>query len=1133
MNVFELVLSPFIYIIKQLFLYSYQLTGNYGISIILLSFAISLLLLPIFILIEKAKKKDDVAKLKMKPLIDEIKNCYKGQERYYYLKTLNRQFNYSPVRALIPILSLLLQIPFFIAAYQYLEHFEPLIGVSFAFIADLSQPDALFGNINFLPIAMTFVNLLTAYFYTKNGNTAERKQMLVVAGVFLILLFNLPAGLVLYWTMNNMFSFFRLFITNREAFKKVENKNPFIREGYIEFKARLIPILPKLLNTFFLTTAIVILLQVISALGNDFNNIFQQLISGLGISIGVTVSIALLVLMHKINGTVNYLGASPQGIKIQKNKPARISQAGFKFQKKNEASLGEIYTKRLKDKNAKDFILTILPTFKPMLFVFLTITIGSQVNWALQHSFNSIIQRVFGSIIGSIVATSILATIILFYQGHITLSIKQLGIQIWAIRKTKFRIDPTVYFSILFLSIYFYLAGLFYFTGINTALNSIALVFVLLIQLLGLKSFISSKKHTSKAVFITSALALIAIALFQLIGSFILLFDIGIVFNLSLSNIILAGFIFTLITIIYYLKSSKTELLTPNTSMTIVYSLALFYVLSLVFFWSPLIVYSSFPETFSFPAIHILAKNFLLFAILFASSYILYVLISKKLKFLFTSILVALSFVFFLNSFIIPVNVGTLQLGKYIEASALAMHPFIYLAEGLFLITIFLLTKWLLLGKYHKHVTIALVSLTLILTSQSLISAISGGDFFSKSEDSLKLPNTISFSKDKPNVIFIIPDTFMGMHMKYILEESPELKTELDGFVWYPNTLSVSTNTAPSISSMYVGHDFNLDILNQDNKHTMTEKITEASELFCNKVKEQGYSLTSTKMVYSKIDKNTYDYYLPNWHSDWNKWNKSLNIGGAKELDFAILWKNAVFYGSPLFIKSRIYDNGDWIRMENETNKNSTLTKELNFTRLLPLISDTNNDKGNFIYIHTKATHGPWHVVNNNGELTMNVGSYENQKWFINEFAKWIKWMKKNNVYDNTKIIMVADHSHNLPDKELNEYGGIFKWGKEGQEKLSARDFWRVNSLLMVKDFNSNGNIKEDWRFMSNADAPAIAFNENDPTKIEPPESRTLPVFYVGNLPRSTKKKYLPIYMQYEVKDSVYDPKNWTLVKTE
>src|SRR5690554_5380722 len=154
MHFFNLIFAPFVFIVKQIFLYSYNLTGNYGLSIVLLSFAVSLLLLPIFILIEKTKRRNDAIRQRMKPLADEIKRCYKGQERYYYLKTLNRQHGYSPLKALIPILSLLVQIPFFIAAYQFLEGYPPLEGVSFLFIKDLSAPDGLLGSVNILPIVI-------------------------------------------------------------------------------------------------------------------------------------------------------------------------------------------------------------------------------------------------------------------------------------------------------------------------------------------------------------------------------------------------------------------------------------------------------------------------------------------------------------------------------------------------------------------------------------------------------------------------------------------------------------------------------------------------------------------------------------------------------------------------------------------------------------------------------------------------------------------------------------------------------------------------------------------------------------------------------------------------------------------
>ncbi|PKP08791.1 MAG: hypothetical protein CVU09_14670, partial [Bacteroidetes bacterium HGW-Bacteroidetes-4] len=88
MHFFDFVLYPFLFLIETIFRFSFHLTQNYGWAIVLLSLAISLLLLPVFILIEKAKKHDDAVKRRMQPQVDEIKRVYKGQERYYYLKTL-------------------------------------------------------------------------------------------------------------------------------------------------------------------------------------------------------------------------------------------------------------------------------------------------------------------------------------------------------------------------------------------------------------------------------------------------------------------------------------------------------------------------------------------------------------------------------------------------------------------------------------------------------------------------------------------------------------------------------------------------------------------------------------------------------------------------------------------------------------------------------------------------------------------------------------------------------------------------------------------------------------------------------------------------------------------------------------
>jgi YidC/Oxa1 family membrane protein insertase len=146
----------------------------------------------------------------MKPKIDKIKAVFRGDERYLILSTYYKQNHYHPVYALRGVFGLLIQIPFFIAAYRYLSHLEILSGTPFFFIRDLGNPDALFsiGNvqINILPVLMTLINIVSGAVYTKDLGLKDKIQLYGMSLVFLALLYNSPAGLVLYWTMNNVFS---------------------------------------------------------------------------------------------------------------------------------------------------------------------------------------------------------------------------------------------------------------------------------------------------------------------------------------------------------------------------------------------------------------------------------------------------------------------------------------------------------------------------------------------------------------------------------------------------------------------------------------------------------------------------------------------------------------------------------------------------------------------------------------------------------------------------------------------------------------------------------------------------------------------------------------------------------------
>ena len=77
----------------------------------------------------------------------------------------------------------------------------------------------------------------------------------------------------------------------------------------------------------------------------------------------------------------------------------------------------------------------------------------------------------------------------------------------------------------------------------------------------------------------------------------------------------------------------------------------------------------------------------------------------------------------------------------------------------------------------------------------------------------------------------------------------------------------------------------------------------------------------------------------------------------------------------------------------------------------------------------------------------------------------WLDKLRENGVYDNTKIIVTADHGYYLfSSDELDLSDG-------GVRQVDAENFF---PLLLVKDFGATGFTTDD-EFMTNADVPTIA----------------------------------------------------------
>lgn len=214
MDILTILYNIFIQPLQLVFEIIYN-TANYytdhpGLSIIVLSLTMNFLVLPLYKRADDMQEKQRDIEMKLKKGVDHIKKSFTGDERMMILQTYYRQNHYKPTDALNGSISLLLEIPFFIAAYQFLSHLTILEGVSLGPIMDLSQPDGLIaiGGMSFhlLPILMTVFNVVSSAIYLKGFPLKTKIQLYAMALFFLVFLYESPSGLVFYWTLNNVFS---------------------------------------------------------------------------------------------------------------------------------------------------------------------------------------------------------------------------------------------------------------------------------------------------------------------------------------------------------------------------------------------------------------------------------------------------------------------------------------------------------------------------------------------------------------------------------------------------------------------------------------------------------------------------------------------------------------------------------------------------------------------------------------------------------------------------------------------------------------------------------------------------------------------------------------------------------------
>ena len=117
--------------------------GNAGAAVIPLSLCLNFLLLPLYNRADAIQKAELEREQLMAPGVDHINRVFKGDERYMMLQAYYRLHSYKPVYALRSSLPLLLEIPFFVAAFHFLSNLADFHNTPFGPLANLAEPDGL------------------------------------------------------------------------------------------------------------------------------------------------------------------------------------------------------------------------------------------------------------------------------------------------------------------------------------------------------------------------------------------------------------------------------------------------------------------------------------------------------------------------------------------------------------------------------------------------------------------------------------------------------------------------------------------------------------------------------------------------------------------------------------------------------------------------------------------------------------------------------------------------------------------------------------------------------------------------------------------------------------------------------
>ena len=420
---------------------------------------------------------------------------------------------------------------------------------------------------------------------------------------------------------------------------------------------------------------------------------------------------------------------------------------------------------------------------------------------------------------------------------------------------------------------------------------------------------------------------------------------------------------------------------------------------------------------------------------------------------------------------------------------------------------------------------------------------------------SKKIEPVFHLSKTGKNVIVLMQDRFFSPLIPKILENNPELRKRLDGFTWYPNTVSFGKLTMIGTPGIFGGYDYTPFEINRRTDKTLQQKHNEAILTMPIVFNQNNWNVTVADLPYE----NYLEQPVTNMYKGYDFINRVTTHGTYSNIWYARnnmkkspfmsegIKRNFIWFSVlkvvPPFMRQIIYHKKYWISYSKFEN-NAKFIDNYSEIDLFPELFDSSSEKNAFFLLDNEANHesillqAPDYVPVENVTDFGPGGkdeTYSSMVGVLKRFADFMDFLKENNLYDNTKIVLVSDHGMSCDT-------GVF------DNKTQNFPFYKENmtASLLVKDFSNRGKLKEDYAFMTNADTPALALKGIDGKALNPFTKNPLDVNFIGggitkndfikmsNAPaestriRKNARFNIKDDEWYTVKDNIFDDKNWS-----